>query len=30
VSAVKAAQAVRSARKAPDYVTVHVDPVEVG
>ena len=30
VAAIKAGQAVRSARKAPDYVTVHVDPVEIG
>jgi primosomal protein N' (replication factor Y) len=30
VAAVKAAQAVRSARKAADFVTVRVDPVEVG
>jgi len=29
VAAVKAGQAVRSARKAPDFVTVRVDPVEL-
>jgi primosomal protein N' (replication factor Y) len=29
-AALKAAQAVRSARKAGDFVTVHVDPIELG
>jgi primosomal protein N' (replication factor Y) (superfamily II helicase) len=30
VAALKAAQATRSARKSPDFVTVRVDPLEVG
>jgi primosomal protein N' (replication factor Y) (superfamily II helicase) len=30
VRALKAGQAVRSARKATDFVTVHVDPVQLG
>jgi primosomal protein N' (replication factor Y) len=29
-TALKAGQATRSARKAPDFVTVRVDPLEVG